>query len=131
MTTLTLKSGDGFGLEISDEMESGRYGSVRLRSCLGEASKKVYSLDLDQLVSQLEKMVRALSGAAEMQSLEDDFRIRFEMLSLGHVRVEAALVDHFPSSEFKTAGEIDQSFLPPFIADARNLALVPYWKDTQ
>ena len=124
MTILTQKGVGGFRLEISDEVESGRYCNVRLYSLMGEATKKVYSLDFDQLVSQLEEMARSLSGAAKMQSLEGDFQIRLEMQdSLGHVRIETTLIDHYIDSEFRAAGGIDQTYLPTFITNLKKLDL--------
>jgi hypothetical protein len=125
MGTVLLNDGaPGFHLEISDEIEDGRYAQVKLRSNLGQATRKVYSLDLRKLIAELEVLNRTLTGAVEMVAREYDFMMRFEMKSLGKLQIEAKLTDHLSESEFRAVGEFDQSYLPTFLREARQLSLV-------
>jgi hypothetical protein len=128
MGTIVLNDGaPGFHLEISDEIEDGRYAQVKLRSNLGQATRNVYSLDL----RKLEVLNRTLTGAVEMEALEHDFIMRFEMKSLGKLQIAAKLMDHLSDSEFRAVGEFDQSYLPTFLKEARQLSLVPLWMEDQ
>ncbi len=122
MATVALSSGS-FRLSISDEIGGGEYALIGLASEIGSAEARVYSLDLEGLVGELDRLVSRMRGDFHFESLEGDFGLKCTFKKLGHIEVDARLSDVGRSSDFYATTTIDQSYLPDFIASARSLNL--------
>lgn len=121
MTEATLSAPNAFRLSIQDEGEDEAYARVSLSSAIGSVSSRVYSLDLPELLSRLVELQGRLSGMVEFESLEAGFALKFCVLKLGHIKVEARLSDVGRETDFLTICRIDQSYLPAFIKAGRTL----------
>ena len=118
MGEAVLTASNGFRLSICDEIEGGRYALVTLASCIGAAAKNIYGLEMSALCTDLKALHANLSGAAEMEALEADFGIRFEVGPRGGIAIQAWLADLDHATKFYASAQSDQSYIPAFIHDA-------------
>src|SRR5262249_33248486 len=91
-------------------------------SCTVSASGAIMQLsDLREWRSQLERMNRTLTGRAALISTEPNINLSLELDKLGNITGRLSITPDVLTQLHEIQFEIDQSYLPPVIAQIRSV----------
>jgi hypothetical protein len=124
-----LRSSDGVALLQLYHFSGSNSGiafriKVNSRGFCADAPYNLESFELPTLIADLKSMHSTLKGAAELRIHSDPDGVRFEMDSLGRVKVSVTLM-HWsePFHQLQLGFYSDQSCLPSFISELTDSAI--------
>lgn len=81
----------------------------------------VHLSEVASLLEGCQAIYQTLRGTAALACMEPNLRVELAMDALGHVKAVVALTPDHMTEEHTFRSELDQSYLPPIIAECRSI----------
>ena len=98
---------------------------VTVESSIGTVTSGVHAMGygFQKFLDDLEILNKTLRGSASFRTLEHEFAVKFSSDITGHITAQVEIRDILADTRFETRVTKDQTYLQPFLADARKLRL--------